>query len=208
MQRSVLELLSGKGDASGDYFVQWLREAHRDIYKQVDRSDPSKLRNAKLVASETNKKQKLNLEDINIPDIEAAFAEIGQFDIQAGCASTRRQRVLAKFAIDAFQLRLVDLSAILKMAHIATSTPEGGQCAIVFYAGSDHTKNVKKFFEENGFSHAGLPAKGVVGKEKWKKDESKGLKMPAYLQDLQRLFDSKTPKSQAKTAKSQSQRSR
>jgi hypothetical protein len=203
MTRSVLQLLTEKGDETGDYFVQWLREAHREIWNQVDRSDPSKLRNAKIVASEKypfSKKpeHKFNLEDICIPDIEAAFAEIAQFDTEAGRASTRRQRVLAKFVIDAFQLRLVDLSAILKMAHIATTTPEGGKCVIVFYAGSDHTKNVRTFFEEHGFSSAGLPAKGVVGKGKWKGDESRGLKMPAYLQDFRRLFSSATTKSQSR----------
>jgi hypothetical protein len=186
---SVLEIVSDKADSSGDYFMNWLRECHNEIYNDVDRTDTEKLRRAKFMPSESGgQKRRHDLSDIRIPNVEEAFKEISKFDIAAGRASTKKQRLLAKILVDAFQLRLVDLASILKAAHIATMAPEGSKVVIVVYAGSDHTKNVISFWEKFGFTSAGLSGKGNVGKENWKDDEGRALKLPSYLHDFRRLF--------------------
>eukprot|EP00913_Durusdinium_trenchii_P018126 g17031.t1 len=83
--RSVDELLADPkaADADGDYFIAWLRECHREVYADVDRTQGG----------------------------------------QSG-PSSRRQRVLAKMIIDSFQLRSVDLAAVLTMADCILEAPE------------------------------------------------------------------------------------
>jgi len=191
VQSSMKELLGGRADPSGDYFSSWLREGHPEIYHDIDHSDAGKMRRAKSMPSFSHpgsKAHRHNLEDISIPNVEETFAELRKLNLQAGNCSTRRQRILAKILVDAYQLRLVDLAAILKIAHIVTQAPEGSRCAIVIYAGSDHVKSVVSFWEQNGLSHAGLCRKGMAGKKNWKDGESKGVTMPPYLHDLNRLF--------------------
>merc|ERR1712232_182260 len=128
-----------------------------------------------------------NLKAITIPNVEMAFEELGKFDPEVR-APTRRERALGKILVDTFQLRVVDLAAILKIASIISAVPKDVPVAIVFYAGESHSREVTKFFRSQGFSHQGLPGKGHVGKTSWTSTESRALAFPAYLRDFRQLF--------------------
>jgi hypothetical protein len=193
MQKCVLDLLADPKniDETGDYFNVYLRECHRNIYDDIDKSDSAEVRSATYLASEkhgNSKKHRHNVGEIQIPHMDAAFEKLRELDLQKSKATTRHQRVLAKILIDAFQLRLVDLASILKMAQIVLNTPPKAHVVVVFYAGSDHTTNVTRFWQEFGFSSKRLAGRSVVGKTNWKDTESKALKMPAYLHDFAKLF--------------------
>lgn len=96
--------------------------------------------------------------------------------------------MIAKILVDAYQHQLVDLAAILRAALIAATAPEAARVVIVMYAGSDHTSSVVSFWRTQGFSHAGLPRKGLVGNDDWELDKPQGLKLPPYLHDFSLLF--------------------
>eukprot|EP00928_Gymnodinium_smaydae_P052882 TRINITY_DN37013_c0_g1_i1.p1 TRINITY_DN37013_c0_g1~~TRINITY_DN37013_c0_g1_i1.p1 ORF type:complete len:814 (-),score=181.21 TRINITY_DN37013_c0_g1_i1:99-2540(-) len=175
-------------DIEGDNFVAWLRACHPDIYHDIDTHDPAELKSRHWAPSKTGK-QRYNLKDIKIPSFEAAFAELAKGkQLTHGQPSTSREQVLSKILVDAFQLRLVDLAMILKMANIILSAPEKGRVVVVVYAGLDHTRNVTKFWQERGFSSASLPKKGLVGQERYDEDEPRSLTLPSYLHDFQKLF--------------------
>jgi len=171
-------------DVEGDNFVAWLRACHKDIYFDIDTSDPSKLRERQWAQSK-NGKRRYNLKDIRIPGVDAAFEELLRADPRI---STDREQVLSKIIIDAYQLRLVDLSMLLKMANLILSAPEEGRIVIVVYAGLDHTRNVAKFWESQGFNGAGLPKKGVIGEDHYEDDEPRHVWFPPYLHDFKKLF--------------------
>ncbi|CAJ1371245.1 unnamed protein product [Effrenium voratum] len=187
--QSVDHLLSDPkaADADGDYFVAWLRECHREVYADIDRTDPKELRTLAKVRSAKNKSKRYDLADIRIPSLPDAFEELASFDPLSG-PSSRRQRVLAKIIIDSFQLRLVDLAAVLSMADSVLSANKGDEMVVVLYAGGAHAKCVENFWRSQGFSPDGLPKQGLVGKEDWEDDEPRGLVLPRYLHDLDQLF--------------------
>jgi len=67
------------GDVQGDNFVAWLRACHRDVFHDVDISDPSKLQKKQWVRSKNNPKSsddEYHLASIIIPGFNDAFAEI------------------------------------------------------------------------------------------------------------------------------------
>lgn len=186
---SVDRLLSNpkERDPEGDYFIAWLRECHREVYDDVDTSDPRELRSSHWAKSKSRRKHRHDLRGIKIPGFEAAFAEIAAFDYDAR-VSTRRERALAKILVDAFQIRLVDLAAILSVADAVATSPSGARVVVVLYAGADHTKNVEEFWRGQGFGDAGLQQGGRVGKEDWEDDEVRCFELPGYLQDMSALF--------------------
>ncbi|CAL1128114.1 unnamed protein product [Cladocopium goreaui] len=188
--RSVEELLADpKGaDADGDYFMAWLRECHREVYADIDRSDPKELRTLKKARSKSKKSKHYDLASIRIPNLQEAFEELAAFHPSTQAAS-RRQRVLAKIIIDSFQLRLVDLAAVLTMAECMLEAKEGEEVVVVLYAGGAHTQCVERFWRSQGFSSDGLPKRGLVGKEDWDDDEPRGLVLPRYLHDFDKLFE-------------------
>jgi len=154
-----------------------------------DTSDPTKLRRCTWAPSKKDPKSKElrhNLKDIRIPSLEETFAELKRRSCEH--VSTRRERVLGQIFVDVFQLRLVDLAMVLKIANAVVSAPEDKPIAIVLYAGSDHTNSITKFWKSMGFSAAGLSKKGVVGKNAYKPEEPKTLTFPSYLHDLSKLF--------------------
>lgn len=188
---SVKHLLADPkdNDPEGDYFIAWLRECHRNIYDDIDTSDPAELKSLTWAESEEHpgsKKHRYNIKDIRMPNYEAAFSELSLFDATA--PATKRQRVLAKVIVDIFQLRMVDLASILRIADIATSAPAGSRIVIVYYAGVDHVRSITEFWTSQGFSHKGLEDEGLVGKEDWEDDEPRGLDLPSYLHDFSNLF--------------------
>eukprot|EP00747_Dinoflagellata_sp_TGD_P016448 gnl/TRDRNA2_/TRDRNA2_125120_c1_seq2.p1 gnl/TRDRNA2_/TRDRNA2_125120_c1~~gnl/TRDRNA2_/TRDRNA2_125120_c1_seq2.p1 ORF type:complete len:278 (+),score=29.87 gnl/TRDRNA2_/TRDRNA2_125120_c1_seq2:14-847(+) len=189
---SVRQLLADpKGaDPSGDYFLAWLRACNRDVYDDIDKSEPEKLCAAKTVPSVNNagsSKNRHNLRDIRIPSIEAAFTEFAKFDPDKR-STTKRERVLSQIIVDIFQLRLVDMASVLKVADVVCSVPEGARVVVVLYLGSDHVHGVIDFWRAQGFTHKGLPGKGLVGKDALIDSESRALKFPPYLHDFDRLF--------------------
>ncbi|CAE7941977.1 unnamed protein product, partial [Symbiodinium sp. KB8] len=173
-------------DDDGDYFLAWLRECCREVYDDVDRNDPKELRTMKKVRSVKNKTKRHNLADIRIPSMEEAFRELAEFEPQSG--SSRRQRVLAKIVIDAFQLRLVDLAAILRVADCVLSAREDEEVVVVLYAGGAHAHCVEEFWRAQSFTSDDLPKRGLVGKDDWDDDEPRGLVLPKYLHDFDLLF--------------------
>jgi len=192
-RKCVVKILSDpkRLDKSGDYFAAYLRESHPDIYKQIDPSDPEELRKMTYAATldkpDVTKKRHY-LGNIEVPKLEKSLQELASLNTGEVITSSKRQRVLAKIIVDAFQLRLVDVATILKVALIAASAPIGSKLAIVFYGGADHTSNLAKFFKEQGFSHEGLSRDGLVHCKNREPGESCGLKLPAYLHDFEQLF--------------------
>jgi hypothetical protein len=188
-------------DDEGDNFVAWLRACHPDIYYDIDSNDPNKLNRCHWAQSESHPKSKehrYNLKDIRIPGFEAAFAEVIR-SRPSTQASSSREQVLAKILVDAFQLRLVDLSMILKTANIVMATPKGGRVVVVQYAGADHIRSVVKFWRSQGFR-----LRGSVGKDSYEDDEPRVLALPSYLHDFTSLFSHSTSESGAGTKKTKS----
>jgi len=189
---SVMQLLGDpkEWDLEGDYFVHWLRECHREIYDDIDTSDPEELRSLHWAQSEEHpksRKHRYNLREIRIPGIEDAFKELAAFKPEAR-ASSRRERVLAKFLVDGFQLRLVDLAAILRVASVVAASPPESRVVVVFYAGVDHAKSLNEFWRSQGFGHKGLPQEGLVGKDDLEDDDPRAWTLPSCLHNLCELF--------------------
>jgi hypothetical protein len=189
---SVEKLLADPktGDSTGDYFAAWLRECHSEIYKDIDISDPQKMLNSSKMYSfdrPPSKKICHNLKNIKIPSLDAGFEELNAWDPEKRVTNCR-ERMLAQIFIDSYQLRLVDLSAVLKMAALTVSAPKGKPVVIILYAGEDHTNNVSEFWRSHGFGHKGLPNKGYVGKKSVGWTEPRALTLPSYLHDFSELF--------------------
>jgi len=177
-------------EVDGDYFIAWLREVHRKIYDDIDRSDPEELLSMDWAPSEAHpnsKKHRHHLKPIGIPGVEDAFKELAKFD-PSKRSSSKRERVLAKIMVDIYQLRLVDLAAVLRVADVIASAPQDKPLVVILYTGSDHTKCVVEFWRSQGFSPKGLAQKGYVGKDDWDDDEPRALTLPPYLHELNRLF--------------------
>lgn len=179
------------GDEEGEYFLAFLRECHREIYNDIDTSRPEtvlwRLR-VQSLQHPTDRSKFHDLGQISMPDFETAAAEIMDFDPSSGEPASRRQRVMAKIIIDAFQRRLVGLSAILQIVERVLSLPEGSQAVVILCAGGDHTHSVEQFFRSQGFSSKELPARGRLGKDRWLDSESRALVLPSYLHDFREMF--------------------
>jgi hypothetical protein len=67
------------GDIQGDNFVAWLRACHRELHRDIDKSDPSKLLRKEWVKSMKNPASidhEYFLKSIGIPGFKKAFAQI------------------------------------------------------------------------------------------------------------------------------------
>jgi len=189
---SVEALLSDpkEGDTEGDYFAAYLRACHREIYEDIDRSDPEELRRldfAKSLKHPKSKKHRHNLKSIRIPNVDVAFKEFGRFDPEKRVTNAR-ERVLGQILVDSFNLRLVDLAIILTVVKIVLAAAPGEPVVIVFYGGEDHAAHVAKFWGQRCFNYSGLPKNGFIGKRQWEEDEPRGLTFPSYLHDFSELF--------------------
>jgi hypothetical protein len=207
-RRAVSHMLSDlkNNDIQGDNFVAWMRACHRDIFLDIDTTDPAKLLRKESVPSKKHPESNDHeycLKSMSIPGFYEAFEEsasglqsshpesgeahpTGETDTKV---STVRQRMLSKLIIDAFALRSVDLAMILRIANIVSSAPANKPVVVVCYAGRDHTDSVGKFWSSWGLSHIGLPKKGKVGGKKAKDDDEPScLSFPPYLHDFKKLF--------------------
>jgi hypothetical protein len=176
-----------KADPTGDIFAAWLRACHRQVWDDIDHTDATKLQRKGVARSKADPSRQYNLKDIQPPEVEQAFAEITA-QKPLGQPFSTRQQIISKVLVDPFGLRSVDLAMILKVGTIVKSAPAKSQVVVVLYAGSDHTNSVTKFWRSWGFSHAGLPKKGKVGKGDYKDGETRGLSLPSYLHDIDKLF--------------------
>lgn len=175
-------------DLEGDNFAAWLRACHPEIYADIDTSDPSQLAKQRWAQSRGNSRHRYKLNEIKIPSAEAAFEELVASRRADPIASSAREQVLSKILIDAFQLRLVDVSMVMKTASIAGKAPHNAKVVVVLYAGADHSRSVAQFWRTRGFTASGLPNRGMVGKEHYRNSESRCLTFPPYLHDLGLLF--------------------
>jgi len=176
-------------DQEGDYFLAWLREAHRDIFDDIETGNVSRLGFHQVPSiSKPFRNELYNLKEIRIPSFDEAMREILSYR-EGKATSTRRQRVLAKIIIDVFQLRMVDLASILIVMDRALAFPEGSEVVIIMYAGGDHTQTIEKFYRDVGFSSHALPRNGRVGKDNFGPREPRGIRLPSYLHHFGELFD-------------------
>lgn len=191
-RKVVMKLLANPkhADRSGDYFCAYLRESHPEIYKEIDPWNPEELRESNYVQSLDlpGFKRGHYIGNITVPSLDQALAELRHFNSEDNEPTTRKQRVLAKIIVDVFQLRLVDIAAILRVATIVAKAPVGSRQVVVFYGGSDHTSSLMTFFKAQGFSAKGLPRDGLVDGRSRKQGETCGLRLPSYLHDFEQLL--------------------
>lgn len=190
--RAVEHLLSDpkNADKDGDYFEAWLREVYPTIFEDIETDDPAKLRVmdwAPSLEHPKSKKHRHDLKSIKIPGFKSAFEELRAIDLSSR-VTNRRERALAKILVDGFQLRLVDVAAILRMALAVAKAPPGENVVVVLFAGLDHSNLVADFWRSHGFGAKGLPKKGVVGKEDFEEGEPRALALPPCLHKLADLF--------------------
>eukprot|EP00930_Biecheleria_cincta_P061663 TRINITY_DN4722_c0_g1_i1.p1 TRINITY_DN4722_c0_g1~~TRINITY_DN4722_c0_g1_i1.p1 ORF type:complete len:797 (+),score=134.14 TRINITY_DN4722_c0_g1_i1:186-2576(+) len=143
------------GDKSGEYFRAFLRECHREIHDDIDTLRPETLLFRLRVPSlrhPTNRRKFHDVRRILMPNFETAAAEVMGFDPSSGAPASRRQRVLSKIIVDAFQLRMVGLSAILRIVERTLASPAGLQVVLILCVGGDHTDTLGNFFRSQGFT--------------------------------------------------------
>jgi len=200
-RRSVQYLLQDpkNADETGDYFAAYLRAAHRDVYDDVDRSDPEILRRREHVPSlSKGKKKKHRVGDISVPGVKETFDEWKRLDLEKK-PSTAKDRVLSQIIVDAYQTSMVDVSAVLTVARCVAEA-KSSKVVVVLYMGGEHTRAVLDFFQKvMGFGYAGLPKKGLCGKmEAWDDEERRALSYPDYLHDFELLFSLPIPSASKK----------
>eukprot|EP00121_Abeoforma_whisleri_P003958 Awhi_evm1s3571 len=69
-----------ENDEEGDFFKIYLRECHREIYNDVDISDPLKLKTSKWAKSVSKPGQKYDLSQIGIPNLKESFLLFKELD--------------------------------------------------------------------------------------------------------------------------------
>jgi len=172
----------------GEWFLAWLRETHRDIYDDIDKSAPNEVLTREWMQSETEdgKRNRHQVGSIKMPSCKRAFDEVLQ-GLQGGKEPTRRISVLAKIFIDVWMLRIMDTAAVLRMVDIVADSPSN-KVVLVCYFGSAHTQALLNFWSKQGLSSEGLSRKGYLGKPCFEEDESRKLDLPEYLDDVRALF--------------------
>jgi len=175
-------------DFGGEWFLAWLRQVHREVYDDIDRSDPSKILQRQWMASESRegRKRRHQVGDVKIPTCQAAFTEILE-GFKHDEAPTRRMSVLAQIFIDVWMLRLVDYAAVLKALDVVACS-SSARVVVVCYFGSAHARAVEHCFRFLGLTPRGLSAEGLVGKPDHEDDECRALDLPSYLRNLRELF--------------------
>lgn len=185
-------------EGGGEWFLAYLRGAHREIYDDIDRSDPTVLLHRKHMDSEDNgKRRRHNIGSITIPSCQAGFNEIvagySKIDMQARpitCGegySLPKIECMAKILIDIWMSSLVDFSAILKIFTIVSkkvTISENKNVVIVCYMGSVHTKAVGEFFSKR----MGFTRKAFAGNLNWDEDASRKIQLPDALWNVKKLF--------------------
>ena len=171
----------------GEWFMAYLRECHRDIYEDIDRSDPQELLR-KINAAGTTKKHKVG--DITIPSCTEGFKmitkEMENFDDTSVMKFSKSSEVMAKICIDIYMNKLVDAATLAKILQIISQESERTNIVIVCYMGSCHTKDICDFFMQSNY---GFKKKLFCGKHDWEDEEGKILYLPPELWNLKSLFN-------------------
>lgn len=184
-------------NSGGEWFYGYLFTEHREIYDDIDRSDPAVLLGRNKIKSLTTGR-KYNIGKISIPSCKDGFNEITQFfdestltnngmNTKGGNTVSPRVEILAKILIDIWMSCLVDFTTILKIAEIvskAENRNRNNNVLIVTYMGSAHTRAVSEFC----VNHMGFTKKAFIGKVDWAENESRTIKLPEYLWDVNKLF--------------------
>lgn len=177
-------------DCGGEWFVAFLRAVHREIYDDIDVSNPSVLIQKKYMKSlhGNNRFAKHNIGKIKIPSATDAFEEIlARFQEDnlppTDALVTPRVEILGKLLIDIWISNLFDFSMLLKIVNIC-SREKNDNIVIVCYVGSAHAKAVRDFF----CGPLEFKRKTLVGKFNWEDDEPVLLDLPTKLWNLSELF--------------------
>mmetsp|Transcript_12093 Transcript_12093/g.26469 ORF Transcript_12093/g.26469 Transcript_12093/m.26469 type:complete len:269 (-) Transcript_12093:273-1079(-) len=110
-------------DKTGDYFAAYLQAAYRDIYHDMDRSNPEVLQRREHMPSlSKGKKKKHRVGDISIPGVAEAFDKWKRLNLETQ-PSTAKDRVLSQVIVDAYQTSMVDISTVLSPSPAALPKP-------------------------------------------------------------------------------------
>mmetsp|Transcript_55666 Transcript_55666/g.62991 ORF Transcript_55666/g.62991 Transcript_55666/m.62991 type:complete len:199 (-) Transcript_55666:362-958(-) len=186
-------------NSGGEWLYGYLFTEHREIYDDIDRSDPAVLWGRKKIKSVTTGRN-YNIGNISIPSCQDVFHEITQFfaestptknngmNTEGGNTVSPRVEILAKILIDIGMSCWVDFITIVKMAEIVSNKANhrnrNNNVLIVTYMGSAHTRAVSEFCVH----HMGFTKKAFIGKVDWDEHESRTMKLPEYLWDIHKLF--------------------
>ena len=187
----------------GEWFLAYLRAVHREIYDDIDRTDPGALLNKKYMHGLSDgRPRKHKIGDITVPSCADGFDTItrelnlddkGDGDgppqtveewIGREKIITNRSEVCAKILIDIWTSKLVDFSAALKIGEIVASEKRS-RVTIVCYMGSVHTRALTEFFCDK----MGFKRKAFVGQLDWEDENApRTLRLPEYCWDLKKLI--------------------
>ena len=174
-------------ECGGEWFEAFLYAVHRDIYEDIDLSDPSVLLQRNKMKSLTSGR-KYNIGKIKIPSCGDGFDEIKErFKMELDVTDTLvtpRIEVMASILIDIWMSNLVDFTAVLKIADIASKTKNNNRVMVVCYMGTAHTRAVADFYTNK----MGFKKKAFVGKTDWGENEPRILKLPKALWNIAELF--------------------
>jgi hypothetical protein len=174
----------------GEWFEAFLFAAHRDIYDDIDRSDPSVLLQKNWMPSITEDDRKYNIGKIQMPNTTEGFKEIVEGfpkddDGDApDCEIAPRVEIMTQILIDIWMSGLVDFIAILQIVKIISMKKAGSKSVVVVYMGSAHTRAVVDFF----VTKLNFKRKHFIGKTTWEPGESRALRFPKCLWELHMLF--------------------
>ena len=184
IRRQSMDPKNADDEFGGDWFLAYLRQCHRDVYDDIDHTDPVELLK-KTSAQSISGQSKHKIGNISIPSMVAGFDIINQEMENVAPEKLRlsnQAEVLAKIIIDVYAQRLVDFAALMKVLHIIRDS-ETDNVAIFLYAGTCHTRVVSEFFSKHGFKR-----KCFAGKQDWEEDDARVLHLPAELWNLNMLF--------------------
>jgi len=177
-------------ECGGEWFVGFLRAVHREIYDDIDISNPAiLLQKNRMKSLSGNRFAKHNIGKIKIPSAKDAFDEIvARFREQDNIPPTvnvvtPRVEVLGKILIDIWMSNLFDFSLLLKIVNVCSAETKDN-VVVVCYVGSAHVKVVKNFF----CGSLGFKTKAMVGKFTWDDNEAITLGLPSKLWNLSELF--------------------
>lgn len=178
-------------EGGGEWFLAFLRANYREIYDDIDRTDPTILLHKKYIESESDERRKYNIGEIHIPTCKRGFDDIIKELAYLETLHGTQQRnlisshveAMSKILIDIWMSNLVDFNAILKIIDIV-ATEVSENIVIVCYMGSVHTKAIANFFcDKVNFTRILF-----VGEYNWDEDSARRLSLPPKLWNMVNFF--------------------
>jgi hypothetical protein len=172
----------------GEWFLAYLRQCHREIYDDIDRSDCAELLRKRNVQGE---KKKHKIGDIKIPSCTDGFQLIKDEllridDGKVGKPNfSHESEVMAKILIDIYMNKLVDVASLFKIGQLIANEDTKKNIVIVVYMGSVHTRSICNFFNQPTYN---FKKKIFCGKQDWGYDEAKIIHIPSELKNIKELF--------------------